>query len=181
MKNRFFSFLLFSLICGSICVAGESRVRVRSWDQVKYAGETRQKFDFSCGASCLGSILHQEGIPYIREEEVVREVLSKRNPLDKEHYYSGLSLLEMKHYMEAKGFRSAGIEPEYDQLDKLIKHGWVVSLICPMGHPHFIILLSANNSVVHYFDPTIGLRRVKRSVFQSIWKKSSLFVFPNNQ
>jgi len=178
---RICSTLLFiyvaSCFTGSLAIAAP---RIKSWSETRYLGESRQRFDFSCGASCLGAILHQEGFPYIREEEIVREILEKRDPLDKEGYLSGLSLYDMNVYFAQKGFRSRGIEPEYEQLDKLSRHGWMITLIKPMGHPHFVVLLSANNSVVHYFDPTIGYRRVKASVFESIWQKSSLFIFPKS-
>ena len=79
-------------------------MRVTSLREARFATTMRQKYDFSCGSAALATLLtYHYGQP-VSEQEVFAKMYAAgdRAKIGKQ----GFSLLDMKHYLTARGFQA---------------------------------------------------------------------------
>lgn len=72
---------------------------VRSLQEIRQEGVVIQKWDTSCGAAALATVLTYSLNDPISEREVARGMLRMTEPLKVQHR-GGFSLLDMKHFAE---------------------------------------------------------------------------------
>jgi hypothetical protein len=95
----------------------------------------------------------------------------------KKIHKQGFSLLDMKHYAENHGFRADGFRIG---LDKLAEVGVpAITLIKNNGYMHFVLIKGVNDEEVLVGDPSLGLKAVPRSQFESMWEGSVMFIIHN--
>jgi predicted double-glycine peptidase len=150
-------------------------VPVTSIKQARMLGTTLQQFDFSCGSAALATLLtYHYGFP-ITEREVFEEmyVAGDQQKIRRE----GFSLLDMKRFLEARGFQADGFE---QPLDKLLEANIpAIVLLVENGYHHFVVVKGIHGDRVLLGDPATGTRAIGRAQFQAIWKKELLFVIHN--
>ncbi len=128
----------------------------------------RQRFDYSCGAAALATLLWYGFGHQVTEREVLRDVFQ---PLtgDEEDFRKeeGLSLLDLQRVAQARGFRAQGfrLPPEY--LPQL--GGPVIVFIKPRGYEHFAVLRGVRGDRVYLGDPARGNIRLPVYTFLDTW------------
>jgi predicted double-glycine peptidase len=108
------------------------------------------------------------------------EGLLKYGEADKIVQRRGFSLLDMKRYAAALGYRSGGFRAEFSDLDSL-EHPALVPIHYG-GFKHFVVVRDVYNDHVFVADPALGNISFTRSRFEAIWDQNVLFViYPSGQ
>ena len=162
---------------GSVEVDGVFSVPTVSMKEGRYLATERQQFDFSCGSAALSTLLtHHYGHPV--GEQAVFEAMYQAGDQDKIQH-EGFSLLDMKRFLEARGFEADGFEAP---LEKLVSARIpAIALINENGYNHFVVIKGLRDGRVLFGDPAGGTRALPQAVFESRWLNQILFVITNRQ
>jgi len=153
------------------------RVSVASLKEVRFKTTVRQQYDFSCGSAALATLLtYHYGYPMSEKvafEEMYR--LGNKNKIRKE----GFSLLDIKRFLESRGFRADGFHLPLEKLEGARLPAIV--LIADKGYRHFVVIKGIRDGRVLIGDPASGTRSISRRNFESMWVNRLLFVIHNNR
>lgn len=155
--------------------AGIYTVGVTSFREAKFKTVYEQQYDYSCGSAALASLLTYHYENKVSEQAVFKEMYEKGD--QEKIHKQGFSLLDMKHYAESHGFRADGFRIG---LDKLVEVGVpAITLIKNNGYMHFVLIKGVTDKEVLVGDPSLGVKAMPRSQFESIWKGRVLFIIHN--
>lgn len=156
---------------------GVFSVPVTSIRESRFTSTMRQQFDFSCGSAALATLLtHHYGYP-VNEQDVFAEMFDRGDKAKIRQ--EGFSLLDMKNYLDAHGFKADGFKAD---LDELGSSGIpAIVLIKENGYHHFVVVKGVKDGRVLIGDPSAGTRAMPRSQFESVWQNHILFVVHNKQ
>jgi predicted double-glycine peptidase len=146
---------------------------VRSLLEIRQEGVIVQKWETSCAAAALATVLtftHNDPVP---EKLVAQRMLRSTDPI-KVKVRGGFSLLDMKRFVETRGLKGTGFKGlSFDELLTL------QSPIVPIetnGNPHFVVVRGlTSNGQVHLADPAFGNHTVSVAEFQGVWKEGIAF------
>jgi len=153
---------------------GQFTVKVTSLKEMRFKTTIRQKYDFSCGSAALATLLTFHYEDPVGEVEIFKTMYDAGNQekIKKE----GFSLLDIKNYLKARGYRADGFRTT---LDKLKGVGIpAIVLINHHGYRHFVVLKGVAGSEVLLGDPSYGIRKMPRDQFESMWN-GLLFLIRN--
>ncbi|MGI4937747.1 MAG: C39 family peptidase [Janthinobacterium lividum] len=155
---------------------GNYRVKVTSMKEAKTLTTMLQKYDFSCGSAAVATLLtHHYGYPV--DEQLVFEQMYARGD-QKKIQQEGFSLLDMKNFLDARGFRADGFE---QPLEKLAEANVpAIVLITENGYHHFVVVKGVSAERVLIGDPANGTRAMARADFDQRWRNKILFVIHNH-
>lgn len=148
---------------------------VTSLQAARFARTLRQQFDFSCGSAALATLLSYHYAYPVTEQFVFEQmyVAGDQAKIRKE----GFSLLDIKHFLEARGFRADGFQLP---LQKLADAGLpAIVLLSENGYQHFVVVKGLTPERVLIGDPAGGTRAMARASFDAIWPSKLLFVIYN--
>ena len=163
--------LSFLMILGpGLAVAGP----VRSLQEVRQDGVVLQKWDTSCGAAALATVLTYSLNDPVSEREVARGMLKMTEPL-KVKYRGGFSLLDMKHFAELRGYQGGGYRDL--TLDDLLQLKDPIVPIVRHGYPHFVVVRGLDRrGRIKLADPGFGNRTMSVRTFTGAWQGGIGFV-----
>ncbi|MDM0112575.1 C39 family peptidase [Variovorax sp. J22R133] len=134
-----------------------------------------QKYDFSCGSAAVATLLtHHYDFP-VTEATVFQEMYETGD--QQKIHREGFSLLDMKRFLDARGFVADGFEQPLDKLREARVPAIV--LINENGYHHFVVVKGVEDERVLIGDPAQGTRVMPRHIFESKWKNGLLFVIHN--
>lgn len=143
---------------------------VTSLLEMRQDGVVVQEWDLSCGAAALATILNYQYDDPVSEREIAERLISRdeylANP-DLVRAQQGFSLLDLKRYVDQRGYRGVG----YGSLEfqDLIDMAPVMVPVDLTGYPHFVVFRGALGNRVLLADPAFGNRTMLASKFQSAW------------
>ena len=147
-------------------------VPVSNLKQLRFAATLRQQYDFSCGSAALATLLtHHYGYP-VNEQRVFEQMFihGDQNKIRKE----GFSMLDMKRFLAANGFRADGFQLP---LQKLVEAGLpAIVLVSDRGYHHFVVIKGIAQCRILLGDPSRGARAMAQAEFEAIWVSKLLFV-----
>jgi predicted double-glycine peptidase len=153
-------------------VGVNASVQVKSIKELKYRAVVRQQYDFSCGSAAVATLLTHHYANAVNEQDVFLAMYKKGNRAA--IHREGFSLLDMKQYLDERGYQSDGL---YASLDDLARVGIpAIALIEVNGYKHFVVLKGVKNGEVMVGDPAAGLKLYRRSDFEKLWTNGILFV-----
>ena len=158
--------------------AGEAgRTPVKSLIEIRHEKVVLQKWDLSCGAAALATVLTYQHNDPVPEKRIIERMLGKTDA-DKVRAQFGFSLLDMKRYVESRGYVATG----YGEmtLDDLIDLGPAIVPVVIRGYSHFVIFRGAHGDRVLMADPAYGNRVMTRAQFNAIWQGGLGFVVARN-
>lgn len=132
----------------------------------------RQEYDFSCGAAAVATLLTYhylnptdeahvfEAMFEVGDQEKIRDV--------------GFSMLDMKSYLEARGFHVDGFRLPLDKVEDIGVP--VITLIDINGYRHFVVVKGMQDGRVLVGDPAYGTNVMDRERFQEIWSGTVLAI-----
>ena len=177
------AWILFSgpLLAGPVDVrappGGAYTLRVTSLKEARFKTTVRQQYDFSCGSAATATLLtYQYGHP-VSEQQVFVQMYDNGDQakIRKE----GFSLLDMRRYLQSRGFEADGFELP---LEKLEEEGVpAIVLLNDRGYRHFVVVKGLRNGRVLLGDPARGTRAMPRSRFEALWDNRVLFVVHNRR
>lgn len=155
----------------------EYRVPVTSLKEVRFKSTIRQQYDFSCGSAALATLLtYHYGYP-VNERTAFEEMyrLGDQKKIRKE----GFSLLDIKRFLEARGFRADGFQLPLAKLEGARLPAIV--LIAEKGYRHFVVVKGIRDGRILIGDPASGTRAISQDSFEAMWVNKLLFVIHNNR
>lgn len=174
-----------ALMCGGASVAGTVdlpvqvgggfHVPVASLKEVKFRATVRQQFDFSCGSAALSTLLTYHYAMPLSEAVVFAEMFA--NGDQQKIRQEGFSLLDIKMFLEKRGFVADGFEAPLEKLGEARIPAIV--LLKENGYSHFVIVKGLRDGRVLVGDPAGGTRVMTRSAFDGLWVNRILFVISN--
>lgn len=151
---------------------GSYAVQVMSWRDIPFRSVVRQQYDYSCGSAALATLLHyQYGVP-IGETEVFRAMYAVGDQARIRQV--GFSMLDMKHYLESRGFQADGLRLSLDRLASLNLPA--IALVTHGTYRHFVVIKGVRDGRVLVGDPALGLQTYARADFEAIWNGVALAI-----
>lgn len=147
-------------------------LKVKSLKERQYRNISRQMYDNSCGSAALSTLLtYHYGKPV--DEATVYQSMWSRGDQEKIKR-EGFSLLDMKAFLEAKGYSADGYEAGLEQVAKVGIPAIV--LIRDSGYNHFVVVKGVRDGQVAYGDPALGARVVPTEEFRKKMINRIVFV-----
>ena len=166
-------------MAGTIWLPGlggsSTNVRSTSIAEQKFAQVIRQQFDFSCGSAALATLLtfhYEDPIDELEAFDVMYANGDQARIAE-----AGFSLLDMKRFLESRGYQADGYSAS---LDRLIDAGIpAIALINYRGYSHFVVVKGVRDGRVLVGDPALGARLVPIPEFEEMWENGVLFIIRN--
>jgi len=170
------SLSLAGVVTVPAATGGDLSVKVKSLKELRFRTVIRQQYDFSCGSAALATLLAYHYEDKITEQDVFKEMFDRGN--QEKIRREGFSLLDIKNYLGAHGYRADGFRTS---LDKLAAIGVpAIVLINHNGYRHFVVVKGISQREVLLGDPATGLKRMARADFEPMWN-GILFLIRNKK
>lgn len=149
---------------------------IRTLQNIRDEGVSRQRWDMSCGAAALSTVLtyyYKDNTP---ETAIVVWLLHRLNPA-MVRKRGGFSLLDLKRFSDARGYSADGYS-EMTIADLAAEKAWVITPIRQKGFNHFVVVkgIELNEDRVFIGDPGFGNITMTVSQFQKLWKDGIAFI-----
>ena len=143
---------------------------VRTLLELRREGVMIQKWDLSCAAAALATLLrYQFGDP-ATENEIALSLINRGEYIEHPELVrirQGFSLLDLKRYVEAHGYKGLGYPAL--TLNDLIEEAPIMVPINALGYNHFVIFRGLMGNRVLLADPAWGNRTMTIEKFQRMW------------
>lgn len=146
---------------------------LRSWKALRDQNVVVQRYDYSCGAGALATLMRYYFGDEVTEEEILFGILSsmtKEEVLDREE--KGLSLLDLKRYSEKRGYQAVGVKLKYASLKQL--KGPVLIHLEREDYKHFAVFKGVWGDRIYLADPSRGNIRLAAFRFAQEWSGIAL-------
>jgi predicted double-glycine peptidase len=154
--------------------ADSTRKPVRSLLEIRQDGVIVQKWETSCAAAALATVLTFSQNDPVSEKVVAQGMLRSTDPI-KVKVRGGFSLLDMKRFVETRGLKGAAYKGL--SMEDLLTLNSPIVPIDFHGNPHFVVVRGLNTAgEVHLADPAFGNHAMSVGEFQSIWREGIGFV-----
>lgn len=166
-------------IC-AVCIAmlmvaqGSSAAATLSLKELREDGVVIQKWDTSCGAAALATVLTYYFNDPLSERQVAGGLLRQTKALNV-RYRGGFSMLDMKHYAEERGYRGIGFRGLH--LEDISYFDGPIVPVKLHGYNHYVVFkgLTADGRV-RIADPAFGNRTLNKKRFTEAWVNGMAFV-----
>lgn len=144
---------------------GSYTISVTSWRDIPFRTVVRQQYDYSCGSAAVATMLRFHYGLTVNESEVFQSMYQRG---DQTRIRSvGFSMLDMRTYLQSRGFRADGLRLSLDRLATLDVPA--IALITHDNYRHFVVVKGVSADRVLVGDPTFGLQTYSREEFAEIW------------
>jgi predicted double-glycine peptidase len=142
---------------------------IRSLQEIRHEGVVIQKWDTSCGAAALATVLTYSFNDPVSEREVASGMLRMTMPLKVRHR-GGFSFLDMKRFAELRGYKGQGYSGL--TMGTLLQLESPIVPIVQYGNPHFVVVRGLDRSGrVKLADPAFGNLTMSAEDFEAVWKE----------
>jgi hypothetical protein len=167
------------LVCASLLgfpdlsVSAPAREPVRSLLEIRQDRVVVQRWDLSCGAAALATVLTYQHDDSVAEKKIAEAMLRRTDPL-RVKVRGGFSLLDLKRYVESRGYQGRG----YGNLtlQDLIDFGPTIVPVNFNGYNHFVVFRGLQGDRLLFADPAFGNRVVTVKEFEEAWIQNLGFV-----
>lgn len=177
-----FSFFMLLLIhfktqaieLNGFSVGGNYTIPVVSFNERKFSTTYKQQYDFSCGSAALASLLTFHYDDNINEQSVFMDMFQNGDKLKIQQ--QGFSLLDMKRFLERRGYQSNGFRMSLVNLKVP-----AITIINNNGYLHFVIIKGFNGEEVLVGDPSVGVKVIPLDDFTKMWEQRILFLIKDDE
>jgi predicted double-glycine peptidase len=170
--KRILAALVIVLSLESVSSGAEPRRPVRSLLEQRHERVVIQDWDLSCGAAALATILKYQHDDPVSEREVALAMIGREEYIANPglvRYRHGFSLLDLKRYVDARGYRGVGYGGM--NLGDLDAKQPIMVPIMQFGYKHFVVFRGTRGNRVLLADPAWGTRTMTIDRFESAWLK----------
>jgi len=169
---------LRALLVIAAMLASPAIAATPSLKEVREAGVIIQRWDTSCGAAAIATVLTYHFDDPASEGEVAKGMLGMTDPLTV-RYRGGFSLLDMKRYAYERGYRAFGFRGM--MLDQIRFFNGAIVPLKLHGYNHYVVVKGLTPSGrVAIADPAYGNRTLGRNRFERAWIDGLAFVLLRN-
>jgi hypothetical protein len=147
---------------------------IRTLKDIRDEGVVRQRWDMSCGAAALSTILTYDFNDNTPEAAIVVWILHRVNPV-RVRARGGFSLLDLKRFAQARGYTAEGFSGMTLQ-ELAAEKSSVITPIHFKGFDHFVVVKGIVEDRIILADPGFGNVTMKTSRFAKMWKNGIVFV-----
>jgi len=171
---------LCALVYGNSTIAISSRgariqKKISNWKDRRDRNVIKQKYDYSCGASALATLLTFHFGEETSEKRVMELILKDKTQTEIEKIIKeGFSLLGLKEATEKLGYFGGMYRLKLKHLKKL--RAPVILFIQPKGYRHFVVFKGIKGDRVYLADPSRGNVRISIHRFQEEWEGITLAI-----
>jgi predicted double-glycine peptidase len=144
---------------------GQFSKPVRSVREERFKNLVEQKYDFSCGAAAVTTVLKYAYHLDVTELDVIEGMLKVSDP--EVVAEKGFSLLDIRKYVQQHALRGRGYNVEHEALDSIRIP--TITLLNIKGYQHFVVLKRTIGNNVYIADPALGNRVIPREEFLQSW------------
>lgn len=171
-------FLLYNVNIVSDVFAASPEIQVGNNTKIRKSVKTlkdfrdenvvKQKFDYSCGAAALATLMKYYLQNDITELDILKGIFAEMDEKELElRKKDGFSLFDLKRFSEKSGYKAAGFKIKMVHLQKL--SGPVIVYITPKDYKHFAVLKGVRDDRVYLADPSLGNVRMSVYKFLEMW------------
>lgn len=139
--------------------------KVVSLREARYDNVIPQKYDLSCGAAALATILNYFFEDRVDEVDIIKHILEYGNT--QEIQEKGFSLLDLKKYAIEHGYLADGYRVDFTKLRQLKIP--VIILFNSGSYSHFVVLKGIARGNAYIADPAYGNRSMALETFEENW------------
>lgn len=148
----------------------------QSWLELRDENLTRQKYDYSCGAASLSSILtYYYNIDQADEFAILESILlgkgidinKKEHSIEQLRKKVSISFYDLGEYAKTRGFTPIGLALDMENLAKLQIP--VIVHINVREVEHFSVFKGMDSDFVYLADPSFGNIKISHKKFQEMF------------
>lgn len=129
-----------------------------------------QKWDLSCGAAALTTLLRYQHGDMVTEREVALKLIQRQEYVENPQLVQvreGFSLLDLKRFVDGRGYEGIG----YGKMDleDLVKNAPILVPINTAGYNHFVVFRGVAGNRVLVADPAFGNITMTTEKFERFW------------
>jgi predicted double-glycine peptidase len=175
MKRLFALIALASLVpmaaaADTLLIPGGASITVhrKSVVDLHFVNVVRQRFDLSCGAAAVATLLNYFYDDKVDERTVITEIVKfgDKAKIEKD----GFSMLELKRFGDRRGYVVQGFKITKPDAVAQIKIPFL-TLVSSRGYNHFVIVKGVKDGVVYIADPAFGNRSRPFEEFKTEWSR----------
>jgi predicted double-glycine peptidase len=121
-----------------------------------------QRFDFSCGSAALATLLTYQYDQPTDEMSIFKAMFEIGDQA--QIRAKGFSMLDMKRYLEQRGYIADGVQAPLDTLAAVAIPA--IALVSDHGYRHFVVVKGVESNHVVIGDPALGTRIMARQDFE---------------
>lgn len=156
---------------------GEFNVPVTSLRDIPFRTVVRQQYDYSCGSAALATLLTYQYGDHVSEAEIFKAMYATGDQAKIQKV--GFSLLDLKKYLENRGYKANGYRLSAAQLTAFDRPG--IAVVSVGEYKHFIVIKGVRNGKILVGDPALGLKAVDAPDFEKIWNGIIFAIQPTAQ
>lgn len=162
--------VIFTACAGTQYCWAANPYPVKSLLEMRHNNVIVQKWDLSCGAAALATILTYEYGDPVSEKDLAKALMSRKEYIENPEFVKirqGFSLLDLKRYVDGRGYQGIG----FGKLTfaDLIEKAPIMVPVNFLGYNHFVVFLGLMEDRVLLADPGWGNRTMLRSKFEDSW------------
>lgn len=167
------AFALLDSVVPSARAANTNSFRVQSLKEIREHALVMQRWETSCAAASLATVLTYAFQDPVSERQVVAKMLNTTEPA-KVRARGGFSLLDMKRFVEERGY--SGEAYKYLSFEDLKLFRAPIVPIRVHGFNHYVVLNAITDREVLLADPAFGNRAMPLARFEKVWLDGLAFV-----
>lgn len=136
-------------------------------------GVVKQKYDYSCGSAALATLLNYYLNENLSEHQVIQGLMQYGDAKQIQEKRA-FSLLDMKRFVSALGYKGAGYTAEIEDL-KALKSPAIVPIDL-YEYKHFVVYRGIYKDHVFFADPFLGNLSFPLSQFEKMWYQNIVFI-----
>ena len=141
---------------------------------IRNEGVVKQRWDISCGAAALSTLLTYDFKDKTPETDIVVWMLHRTDAARVKERH-GFSLLDMKHFAQARGYTAEGFS-DMSLKDLANQRAAVIVPIRIKGFDHFVVVKGIADGRVYLADPGFGNVTMRTDQFAHVWKNGIVFI-----
>lgn len=151
--------------------------RYTSLKEVRERGVVMQQWETSCAAATIATVLTYGFGDPVSEAHVAASMLKKSDAVTVKKR-GGFSLLDMKHFVEDRGYTGRGYK--HLSINDLKAFQAPIVPIDNYGFNHYVVVNGVRDDVVFLADPAFGNRKMGIEHFNRVWIDGMAFVVTAN-
>jgi uncharacterized protein len=163
-----------AVVLAVLCAAPPAQARVvKSLLEQRTDRVMLQKWDLSCGAAALGTLLRFGRGLEVTEREIAISMMNRTEYVANPNIIrarEGFSLLDMRRYVASRGLVGVGLGAM--TFEDLLARAPAIVPVRRHGYNHFVVFRGMLGNRVLLADPSFGARTVTRAQFEDLWRPS---------
>lgn len=146
------------------------RLPITSIAEQRWERVVRQRYDFSCGSAAVATLLTYHYERPTTEAQVFEPMYRRADQTRIRAH--GFSMLDMKIYLDQRGFDAGGFRMGFDDIARIGVP--VIGLVNTRGYHHFVVVKGIRGDEALIGDPASGTVIISRETFNQIWTGTAL-------